>query len=73
MKPGDMVQFINKDHTSYLRLHSKLGLVVAVDKNAALRRPYNQNHLGSKVTVVFGNDRPTAYTEYSLKVSNESR
>jgi hypothetical protein len=73
MKIGDMVRFINKDHTSYLRLQPKLGLVIEIDKSAVHRRPYNQRHLGSKVTVIFGSDRPDAYTEYSLEVVNENR
>ena len=68
MKVGDVVRFINKDHTSYRTLRSKSGLVVEVDKSLSYCRPYNQRHLGAKVVVVFENQPPTAYTEYSLEV-----
>jgi len=73
MNVGNLVRFINKSHTSYHRLQSKWGLVVEVDKSISHCRPYNQRHLGAKVIVVFGSDRPTAYTEYSLEVINGNR
>ncbi len=68
MKVGDVVQFINKDHTSYSTLRAKSGLVVEVDKSLSYCRPYNQRHLGAKVVVVFDDQAPTAYTEYSLEL-----
>ena len=68
MKVGDVVRFINRNHTSYPALRSKSGLVVEVDKTLSYCRPYNQRHLGAKVVVVFESTPPSAYTEYSLEV-----
>ncbi len=68
MRVGDVVRFINKNHSSYRTLHSKSGLVVEVDKSLSYCRPYNQRYLGAKVVVVFENRPPAAYTEYSLEV-----
>ena len=74
VKVGDVVRFINRNHTSYHTLRSKSGLVVEVDETLSYCRPYNQRHLGAKVVVVFESDPPTAYTEYSLEViKNASR
>lgn len=73
MNVGDLVRFINANHTSYHRLRSKSGLVLEVDHRASYCRPYNTRHLGAKVTVVFDNEKPAAYTEYSLEVINENR
>ena len=73
MRAGDIVRFINRDHTSYHMLHAKSGIVVEVDKTLSYCRPYNHRHLGAKVVVVFENLPPTAYTEYSLEVVNEAR
>ena len=68
MEVGDVVRFINRTHASYRKLCSKSGLVIEVDKSLSYCRPYNQRHVGAKVVVVFENQPPTAYTEYSLEV-----
>lgn len=74
MKPGDIVRFINRNHTMYHELSSKVGIVVEVDKSVVQCRPYNQRHHGAKVVVVFENNPPVAYAGYSLEVvRNESR
>ena len=74
MKPGDIVRFINRNHTMYHQLCSKAGIVVEIDESIAYCRPYNQRHYGAKVVVVFENNPPTAYTRYSLEVvKNASR
>ena len=65
MKVGDMVRFINNDHTQYYSFRDLIGIVTSVER---VWRPAGDEYLGSKVIVAFGEKKPKAFTEYSLEV-----
>ncbi len=70
MKQGDMVRFINNDHTQYYSFKDLVGIVTSVER---VWRPAGDEYLGSKVIVAFGTKKPRAFTEYSLEVASEDR
>lgn len=70
MKQGDMVRFVDLAHSSYHALKDLVGIIVSVER---VWRPTGDEHLGSKVIVVFGTNKPRSFCEYSLEVANEDR
>ena len=70
MKQGDLVRFVNNDHTQYYSFKDLVGIVTSVER---VWRPAGDEYLGSKVIVAFGTKKPRAFTEYSLEVANEDR
>ena len=69
MKQGDMVRFVEPDHTSYHALKDLVGIIMSVEP---VWRPTGDEHLGSKVIVVFGTNKPRSFCEWSLEVVNEA-
>jgi hypothetical protein len=67
VKRGDMVRFVEPDHTSYYTLKDLVGIVTSVER---VWRPPGDEYLGSKVIVAFGEKKPRAFTAYSLEVVN---
>ena len=65
MKRGDMVRFVEPDHTSYHILKDLVGIIMSVER---VWRPAGDEYLGSKVIVAFGEKKPRPFTEYSLEV-----
>ena len=65
MKRGDMVRFVEPDHTSYHTLKDLVGIIMSVER---VWRPAGYESLGSKVIVAFGEKKPRPFTEYSLEV-----
>ncbi len=70
MKQGDMVKFVEPDHTSYHALKNLVGIIISVER---LWRPPGDEYLGSKVIVAFGTNKPRSFCEYSLEVVSEDR
>ncbi len=70
MKQGDLVRFVNNDHTQYYSFKDLVGIVTSVER---VWRPAGDEYLGSKVIVAFGTKKPRAFTEYSLEVASEDR
>ena len=70
MKQGDIVRFVEPDHTSYHALKNLVGIIMSVER---VWRPAGDEYLGSKVIVAFGTKKPWAFTEYSLEVVSEDR
>ena len=70
MKQGDMVRFVEPDHTSYHALKDLVGIVTSVER---VWRPAGDEYLWSKVIVAFGVNKPRSFCEYSLEVANEDR
>jgi hypothetical protein len=70
VKQGDMVRFVEPDHTSYHALKDLVGIIMSVER---VWRPAGDEYLGSKVIAAFGEKKPRAFTEYSLEVANEDR
>ena len=70
MKQGDMVRFVEPDHTSYHALKNLVGIIISVER---LWRPPGDEYLGSKVIVAFGTNKPRPFCEYSLEVVSEDR
>ena len=70
MKQGDMVRFINNDHTQYYSFKDLVGIVTSFEH---VWRSPGEEYLGAKVIVSFGPDQPRTFTEYSLEVISESR
>ena len=70
MKQGDIVRFVEPDHTSYHALKNLVGIIVSVER---VWRPAGAEYLGSKVIVAFGANKPRSFCEYSLEVANEDR
>ena len=70
MKQGDMVRFVEPDHTSYHALKNLVGIIISVER---LWRPPGDEYLGSKVIVAFGTNKPRSFCEYSLEVVSEDR
>ena len=69
MKQGDMVRFVEPDHTSYHALKDLVGIIISVER---VWRPAGDEYLGSKVIVAFGANKPRSFCEYSLEVVNEA-
>lgn len=70
MKQGDMVRFVEPDHSSYHALKNLVGIIISVER---LWRPPGDEYLGSKVIVAFGTNKPRSFCEYSLEVVSEDR
>ena len=70
MKQGDMVRFVEPDHSSYHALKNLVGIIISVER---LWRPAGDEYLGSKVIVAFGTNKPRSFCEYSLEVVSEDR
>jgi len=70
VKQGDLVRFVNNDHTQYYSFKDLVGIVTSVER---VWRPAGDEYLGSKVIVAFGTKKPWAFTEYSLEVVSEDR
>jgi len=70
VKQGDMVKFVEPDHTSYHALKNLVGIIISVER---LWRPPGDEYLGSKVIVAFGTNKPRSFCEYSLEVVSEDR
>ena len=73
MKQGDMVRFINENHTSYHSLRDAVGIVLEVDEAAKWRRLRLDKYLGAKVTVMFDGQEPRACNEAHLEVISAGR
>ena len=69
MKQGDMVRCVEPDHTSYHALKDLVGIIISGERGW---RPTGDEHLGSKVIVVFGTNKPRSFCEWSLEVVNEA-
>ena len=65
MKRGDLVRFINNDHTQYYSFKNLVGIVISFEN---VWRSPGEEYLGAKVIVSFGPDQPRPFTEYSLEV-----
>jgi len=65
VKQGDLVRFINNDHTQYYSFKNLIGIVTSFED---VWRSPGEEYLGAKVIVSFGPDKPRAFTEYSLEV-----
>lgn len=72
MKSGDLVKFINKNHTSYYAFKDSVGVVLEVDMLAKFNRHTLDQHLGAKVTVAFNNRKPDICSEAHLEIISES-
>jgi len=70
VKQGDMVRFVEPDHSSYHALKNLVGIIISVER---LWRPPGDEYLGSKVIVAFGTNKPRSFCEYSLEVVSEDR
>ena len=70
MKQGDIVRFVEPDHTSYHNLKNLVGIIMSVER---VWRPAGDEYLGSKVIVAFGTNKPRSFCEYSLEVVSEDR
>ena len=73
MKQGDMVRFINENHTSYHSLRDAVGIVLEVDETAKWRRLRLDKYLGAKVMVMFDGQEPRACNEAHLEVISAGR
>jgi len=73
VKQGDLVRFINENHSSYHRLRDAVGIVLDVDETAKWRRLRLDQYLGAKVTVMFDGQEPRACNEAHLEVISEGR
>ena len=69
MKQGDMVRFVDLAHSSYPVLKDLVGIIMSVER---VWRPAGDEHLGSKVIVVFGTNKPRSFCEWSLEVVSEA-
>jgi len=69
VKQGDMVRFINSDHTQYYSFKDLVGIVTSFEH---VWRSPGEEYLGGKVIVSFGTKKPQAFTEYSLEVISAS-
>ena len=70
MKPGDMVRFVELNHSSYPVLEDLVGIIMSVER---VWRPAGDEYLGAKVIVAFGANKPRSFCEWSLEVVNEVR
>ena len=70
MNQGDIVRFVEPDHTSYPVLKDLVGIIMSVER---VWRPAGDEYLGSKVIVAFGANKPRSFCEYSLEVVSEAR
>ena len=65
MRRGDLVRFINNDHTQYYSFKNLIGIVTSFED---VWRSPGEEYLGAKVIVSFGTKKPQTFTEYSLEV-----
>ena len=72
MKQGDLVKFVNENHTSYQWLRKEVGIVLNIDETARWRRGRLDQHLGAAVMVSFGQRKPVACSESNLEVISGS-